>query len=926
MNRKTSRQLLTLSLILCMVFAFGTIFKICAGEQEKRGMDNAVTIKVAFCTLDGFFEYDENGKECGYGVDYLNEIAKYASVEMNYEYVPVDSWEEIKKMMDAGQVDVKMPTSEPITTSDEYNYTTESMITTYHAIMTSVDRSDLYYEDYEKLRNITIAVSKDLLGRTGMEDYLTSIGATDNIVYFDEYNQCKEALDTGKVDAVVSNIMDLTDDLKILAKFGVIKNYITTLEGNDKFLYLNDAITNMKLNEPSFQADLYETYYPRRAQTPFTKEEMELIENVDKLIVAVYDNKRPISYYDEETEEFSGLAVELMRLMGDKIGIEFVFVPVTTKRISDMLTTGQADLCMPMSAESQEAYFQSDSIFDTSIKFAVLKGNEYPEAGARVGYVSDYEDIRKTLDKEGEDYILMGYADSNAALQALKAKDIHAFATSSHNLEYTLENPKYTGISILQYQNLPMEYCLCGKTNETLQSIIDKGIKKVTKTEFEQILSETTQFKWESLSFWDRMYVYRIVFFSIGILVWAVICIFLIYNNRRSRYIRQIEQKSKELEKASNAKTDFLSSMSHEIRTPMNAILGMATLAKDAQSVEEKDECVGQILESSNYLLQIINDILDMSRIESQHVVLSEKYVYGPEFLEAIRSMMDVAAAEENITLEADFTETKASWFRMDSLRSKQIYVNLINNAIKFSPKGSTIKWIIKDVPLDENHVHMICTIADEGCGMSEEFQKKMFYPFEQERNQFSDKTPGTGLGLAIVKNLVGTMGGTITCESKINVGTTFTIEMDREINSVNPESEKEIKEKKPVQLEGKKILLAEDNDINAKVTARMLEKYGMKLTRVNDGAEALKVFKESSLNEYDGILMDIRMPNMDGLEATKRIRALARGDARTIPIIAMTADAFSEDMDKTKEAGMNAHLSKPIEQKLFIDTLHKYL
>lgn len=446
---------------------FGILLCLCmttqvsaTANQEKnttitQNDDKRVTIKVAYYQLDGFFEYDENGNECGYGVDYLNEIARYANI--NWEYVPVDSWEKIGDMMRSGEVDVRMPVSEPSTPSEIYNYTVEDILSSYHAIMTRKDREDLYYKDYSRIGTLKIAVVPNLIEKTGMSDYFSSLGiSSSNLKYFDDYNQCKAALDKGNVDAVMSNVMDLTDDMKVLDKFAVTKNYITTMKSNPYYSLINSAMTELELENPSFQTNLYEKYYPERAIEPFTKEEYQYMGNKDKLTVGVFTDRKPVSYYDEKTKSFKGIAIDLASLLSKKIGIPFEYVAITTSNPKDMLK--KIDLIMPVAQSGDfSKYFATTNLLDTEILYAVRNGEKSPKNGDKVGVLTTTKGIADLIRKQG-DYKIVQYKTSREALGALQDGQIDAFANASYVMNWQLENPRYDGLTTVNYQSIPMEY------------------------------------------------------------------------------------------------------------------------------------------------------------------------------------------------------------------------------------------------------------------------------------------------------------------------------------------------------------------------------------------------------------------------------------------------------------------------------------
>ena len=396
----------------------------------------------------------------------------------------------------------------------------------------------------------------------------------------------------------------------------------------------------------------------------------------------------------------------------------------------------------------------------------------------------------------------------------------------------------------------------------------------------------------------------------------------LLYNeiNRKNE---ELERVAKRAESAAQAKSEFLSRMSHDIRTPMNAIIGLTRLAEDEEDLQVVRKYLHNIDSSSDFLLGLINDILDMSKIENGELTLKEDTYTREEFRNAINTvikpLMDKREIHFVFQMNAD-----VKCICVDRLRYNQIFFNLLSNAAKFTPKGGIVEFITEGLPAKDGKIGIRHHIKDNGIGMSKDFLPHLYDPFSQERAKGGEDVKGTGLGLPIVKSLVDIMGGTISVTSEIGKGTEFVVDL------YMPEAE--IQEEVPVSnvigesLQGARVLLVEDNDINIYVAQLILEKAGCVVEIAKDGKEAVEHFKQSEVNHFQAILMDVRMPIMNGIEATKLIRALDREDAAKVPIIAMTADAFEEEKKKTIEAGMNFHLSKPIDPKILYRILSEYI
>lgn len=411
------------------------------------------------------------------------------------------------------------------------------------------------------------------------------------------------------------------------------------------------------------------------------------------------------------------------------------------------------------------------------------------------------------------------------------------------------------------------------------------------------------------------------------------ICLYTYYVYQKSKAEEQKQKQllmnaAEEADAANKAKSAFLLSMSHDIRTPMNAIIGFTNIALHQNMVSDIHDSLKKVQQSSNHLLSLLNDVLDFSRIESGKVTISPEPVDITQLTDNIQAIMNGLLYNRDLKFEVHRESLKNPYVLADVVRIREVLVNLLGNAVKFTKDGGAITLDISSYPgADEKHIIIRYVVRDNGIGMSEEFQKKLFDPFSQEddanaRTQYK----GTGLGMAITKKYVDMMGGSIAVESKKGVGATFTVEIPLELpEQVIPSEQKQHLHR---DLTGIHVLMAEDNDLNAELATIMLEDAGMTVTRASDGKEVVDLFKNNPRGTYDLILMDIMMPNMDGHQAAKAIRALGieRSDAVTIPIIALSANAFIDDIQESLDSGMNDHISKPINIEELIDTITKYI
>ena len=365
--------------------------------------------------------------------------------------------------------------------------------------------------------------------------------------------------------------------------------------------------------------------------------------------------------------------------------------------------------------------------------------------------------------------------------------------------------------------------------------------------------------------------------------------------------------------------------MSHDIRTPINGICGMVNMADHyADDIEKQTEYRTKVKEASNLLLELVNDVLDMSKLESGEVVLEELPFNLSSISREVLVVIEQMAAEQNIQIKWEKKEITHRDLIGSPRYVKRVMMNILFNAVKYNRENGQIYISCIEIPSEQSEtttMEFVC--RDTGIGMSEEFQKHVFEPFAQEHTGSRTKFPGTGLGMAIAKNLVEKMGGTITFESEEGAGTTFVIRVPFRIDT-DRESKAETEAKTEASIRGLHILLAEDNELNMEIAEFLLQNEGAEVTKAWNGQEIVELFRKSEAGEFDVILMDIMMPIINGYEAAKRIRSLDREDAKKIPIIAMTANAFTEDRIRAKEAGMDEHVAKPIDVELLIKVIHK--
>ena len=422
--------------------------------------------------------------------------------------------------------------------------------------------------------------------------------------------------------------------------------------------------------------------------------------------------------------------------------------------------------------------------------------------------------------------------------------------------------------------------------------------------------------------------------YAIGYMLGTCLLHSFVVEDEKEENRRELNEALLEAEKANRAKTVFLNNMSHDIRTPMNAIVGFTGLAASHVDDPEKvKKYLDMISVSSGHLLSLINDVLDMSRIESGKMILEETEIHLPDMVREIRTILQAEAEAKHLTLLFDTENMVNEDICADRLRINQVLLNILNNAVKFTPEGGTVSFRMTETPAaDPDHTMLEFRVKDTGIGMNEEFQKTIFEAFTREQTTTVSGIQGTGLGMTITKSIVDMMDGTISVRSKPGEGSEFTVVIPCRISGASGNTESDAaglpgkKESEKPDFTGKHILLAEDNMMNQMIAEAILKDAGFTLDIAHDGAQAVERIEEAPAGTYDAVLMDIQMPNMDGYEAAGRIRALEDQKKASIPIIAVTANAFEEDRQLALEAGMNAHLVKPYDVPKMMEVLQELL
>ena len=688
-------------------------------------------------------------------------------------------------------------------------------------------------------------------------------------------------------------------------------------------------------------------YLKHKFQVRLTEEEKDYLKihvGADPIPIASESDNYPASFYNEREGEWQGIAHDVLEEVGDLSGLSFA--PVNKPAdgwpvLLDMLDEGQAALITELipSAERSGHYLWPTEPYCTDY-YALISLTEHEDI--QVNQIL-YSTVALAEDTAFEEIFLswfpnhphtIVYPSTDDCFLALERGEVD-FMMGSRNLLLSMTNYfEKPGFKTNIVFNRTYRSSFGLNRNEALLcSIIGKAQKLVD--------AEGISERWTRRVFDYRAKVARErvpYLIALAVLLAAVLgllVVVLLRNKRSSVELeRLVKMRTAELEiqtlaasEASRAKSDFLARMSNEIRTPLNAVIGMAEVAKRISGQSEKAvESIRQILAASNHLLGILNDVLDMSKIESGKFVLVEEPFALRTAMAEVADIIEQRCEENKVSFFSNWRELSDVHVVGDRLRLKQVLINLLGNAVKFTPQGGRIVFSVALSAEQETQISILFSVKDNGIGMSAEQVKRLFTPFEQTDDSISIRYGGTGLGLAISQNLVNRMGGQIQVESAPSQGSTFTFSIVlKKALDFQEQTDKEAPDSP--DFTGKRILLAEDIDINRTILAELLSDTGLRIDEAKDGAEAVERFRESPEYGYDLIFMDIQMPILNGYEAAREIRATEeRGDAKTIPIIAMTANAYKEDIDRALASGMNGHLGKPIDIVSVRRTLEKYL
>ena len=800
-----------------------------------------------------------------------------------------------------------------------------------YCVYVKPDNTDISSSDIASFNGKKIGVLMDYLPEMVLAEWEKKYNLHTQHVNVSNNEDALQKIANGEIDGFVS----LEDSrlsgygLASLTSIGSSKIYFAIGQSYSELkTELDNAMRRITDDDPYYADELHKQFLSADSVYFLTGEEQKWLSEHGVITIGYMINDGGVSTLDTETGKVSGLIMDYIQhaqncLEGQTLKFNLKGYD-SQENIQKALHDGEIDMIFHVmqnpNAAEELGYDLTDTVWKYNMAAVTVKKSFDENAENTVAIPRENSDLESYISYNYPQWHVKEYATWKDAKKAVHNGKADCMITDLSNLEQYSDDNKLHRVFLGKYGKVSFAV---RRGNSILLSVLNKTIKTMSASKssnavymYENNLKTVTVKEFMRDNFCGFLLLVVSVFLTVLILILGFL-----------RKARIAEEKAKEAqqqaEKANSAKTDFLRHMSHDIRTPLNGIIGMINISERYYGNKEKlYECKEKVMESLDYLQSLLNNVLDIGKVESGTLQLEHKPFDLVAMLVKQISIVETNAKEYGISFEggASMSTFHHRYFIGSEEYLNRLLMNLAGNAVKYNRRGGKVILYFNEISSDDKTAIFEFVCSDTGVGMSEEFQKHAFESYAREGKETTNGYSGAGLGLSIVKDIVDRMNGTIKPESKENVGTTFTVTIPLEIDH-NAEKEQQKKEEKP-DLSGKRVLLVEDNELNREIAQMLLEDEKMIVTTAENGKEAVDIVSKSVPGRFDFIFMDIMMPVMDGLEATRQIRTLNRKDTKEIPIIAMTANAFQDDIRECIDAGMNAHIAKPIDSKKIEDTL----
>ena len=934
--RKSVCALLSLLLLLSAVL------------PVKAAAETAPVKIVRIGSFENTFNYcNEKGARKGYGYELLQTLSGYTGWQ--FEYVTCD-WSDCFEKLENGEIDIMGGISYTEDRAEKMLFSDEPMGEEKYYLYADLSRADISASNFKTLNGKKVGVLMGTEPEVMLTEWEKKYGIKTQHVNISNNEDVQQKLANHEIDCFVSLEESLWAELGISTITRVGKSsiyYVLNKDRSDLKEELDNAMRALDEEAPFYTADLCKKYFSLDYKPILTGEEKAWLKEHGAIRMGFLTSDSGVSTYDPATGEITGTIIDYIQFAADCLGnqeLEFQLVGYDDKEAElNALKSGEIDMIFhfDQSPNLAEEYrvARTNTTWTANMMVVTNKQLFIENQVNRVAVPQNKISLTRYIAFYYPQWEIVDCDTQEDAIKLVKDGQADCFIIGvSSEAKYS----KIYGFYSVPLPN-PANSCFAVNSgNRSLLSILNKTIKAMPANMLTSSLAmHKSSLRKVTLSeFIKDNFVMVLLVGSIAVAVILLTILKLLRKARKAEAAaRKAADDTQELnaklqvavenaESANRAKSTFLFNMSHDIRTPMNAIIGYADLAsRHSDDPAKLKKYMENIQVCGQNLLMLLNNVLDLARIENDKTEMEYSVSdIDKDFRNCIAMFRNLADSKGQTLMVT--TQLLHPYIYADIPHLTEVCTNLVSNAVKYTGAGGTIRCDVTQKPGEkESWCNMVITVADNGIGMSQEFQKHIFEPFERERTSTISKVEGSGIGMGIVKKLVGLMGGTVEVESRIGVGSTFTVTIPCRIASEDEiQAKRETGPSDQKSLFGVKILLAEDNDLNAEIAVELLQEEGCTVDRAKDGVECVDMLEKEANGTYQLILMDIQMPVMNGYDAAKKIRRMDDPQKADIPIIAMTANAFSEDKQAALDAGMNDHIAKPINMNVLVPTIQKYL
>ena len=928
--------------MLCLLLLLPALFPVKAAAETVP----AKVVRVG--SFEDTFNYvNEKGIRKGYGYELLQTLSGYTGWQL--EYVTCD-WSDCFEKLKNGEIDIMGDISYTEDRTEEMLFSDEPMGEEKDYLYADLSRADISASDYKTLNGKKIGVLMGTEPEVMLTEWEEKYDLKTQHVNISNNEDVKQKLANHEIDCFVSMEESFWTELGISTITRVGSSdiyYAINKDRADIKEELDNAMRALEDADPFYTADLYKRYFSMDYTPILTGEEKAWLKKHGAIRMGFLTGDSGVSVYDPSTGELTGTITDYIRFAKDCLGnqeLEFQMVGYDSKEAElDALKSGEIDMVFHFDQSpnlAEEYRVACTNTTWTSNMMAVTNKEHFNETQAnRVAVPQNKISLTRYLAVYYPQWEIVDCAAQEDAARLVKDGQADCFVTGVSSQENYSKKYDFYSVPLPN----PAKSCFAVNSgNGILLSILNKTIKAMPANMLTGALAMyKSAARKVTLSEFIRDNFFMVLLVS-SIFV-AAILLAILKLLRKARKAEAAARKAandtqelnaklqiaaENAESANRAKSTFLFNMSHDIRTPMNAIIGYADLAvRHSDDPAKLKKYMENIQVCGQNLLMLLNNVLDLARIENDKTEMEYSVSDVEKDFRNCLAMFRNQADSKGQTLTVT-TQLPYPYIYADIPHLTEVCTNLVSNAVKYTGAGGTIRCGVTQKPGEkEGWCDTVVTVADNGIGMSQEFQKHIFEPFERERTSTVSKVEGSGIGMGIVKKLVGLMGGTVEVESKIGVGSTFTVTIPcRIVSEEEAQAKRAADPADRESLRGTRILLTEDNDLNAEIATELLQEEGCTVDRAKDGVECVDMLEKAANGTYQLILMDVQMPVMNGYDATKKIRKMDDPQKANIPIVAMTANAFSEDKQVALDAGMNDHIAKPINMSVLVPTLRKYL